>query len=383
MPPPQDDWDPRDPEVLRDQIAAYDALRGRCPVAHSAYLQWSLLRHADVLRVVEDPARFGNAVSTHPSVPNGMDPPEHTGWRALIEPYFAQAELDAFAPRAVAVAHALVQGLPTAGEVDWMADFADECAVRLLCAFMGWDEEVHEPLRLWARDNQAATLAGDRERMAAVAYAFDGQIRAQLQRRREAGAAAADITSRLMRERIEGRAVTDEELVSIIRNWTVGELSTLAASLGILAHYLAHHPQLQEQLRASPQQLGPAIDEILRIHPPLIANRRLVRENATVAGRAFAPGDRLTLLWASANRDEAVFGDPDRYDPERNAPHNLLYGAGIHVCPGAGLSRLQLRLVLAAVLEGTRAIAPAAGAAPVRARYPASGFAQLPLQVTR
>ena len=82
------DWDPRAEKVLRDPSAAYDEMRERCPVAYSDYLQWSLFRHEDITRVLNDHHTFSNVVSRHLSVPNGMDPPEHTAYRRLIESYF-------------------------------------------------------------------------------------------------------------------------------------------------------------------------------------------------------------------------------------------------------------------------------------------------------
>lgn len=376
------EWDPRAPEVLRDQIGAYDELRRRCPVARSDYLHWSVLRHADVLQVLHDPDTFGNAVSTHLSIPNGMDAPEHGPWRALIEPYFAPARLAAFEPVARAVVRESLAALPVEGEHDWMAGFAPECAVRLLCGFMGWPAQMRQPLRDWTLRNQAATLAGDREALAAIAYDFDGHIRAQLEARR-AQPPGDDVTSRLLRETIAGRPLRDEELVSIVRNWTVGELSTLGACIGILAQFLAERPALQARLRAEPAQLPAAIDEILRIHPPLVSNRRILRCPAKVGGQSLATGERLTLLWASANRDEAVFGDPDEFRLDRDPALNLLYGAGVHVCPGAELSRLQLRVAMEEVLAATRSIEQVAGCEPRRARYPASGFAALTLRTVR
>ena len=174
-----DDWNPREAAVQDDQVAGYDRMRRQCPVAHSEYLQWSLFRHADVVRVLHDPATFGNAVSAHLSIPNGMDPPAHTPWRALIEPYFAPERLAAFEPRARTIAREQVQSLP-AGELEWMDAFAHDTAVRLLCAYMDWGDELHQPLRDWARRSQAATLAGDRSALAAVAFEFDGHIRGQL-----------------------------------------------------------------------------------------------------------------------------------------------------------------------------------------------------------
>jgi cytochrome P450 len=257
-------------------------------------------------------------------------------------------------------------------------------SIEFQCAFMGWPEELQEPLRAWTRRNQAAIRAGDRAAMAAVAFEFDGHIRAQLADRRAPSAPAGhDVTSLLMRETVDGRGLTDEEIVSIVRNWTVGEMSTMAASIGVLVQYLAERRELQRRLRAEPRLLPAAIDEILRIHAPLIANRRAVRHDVAVGGQAFAAGDRIALMWGSANRDEQVFGDPDEFRLDRDPALNLLYGAGIHVCPGAPLARMELRIVMESVLAGTRQIATVPGAAPVRAQYPASGFSMLPLQVDR
>jgi cytochrome P450 len=278
----------------------------------------------------------------------------------------------------------LVDSLPSAGEVEWMGRFAREPVVRMLCAFMGWPAELREPLREWARKNEAATRSGDRAATAAVAFEFDGHIRAQLAIRRASETPASnDVTSRVMRETVHGRRLTDDEIVSIVRNWTVGELATMAASIGILVQYLAAHPDLQRRLRERPALLPAAIDEILRLEAPLIANRRIVTRDVEIGGQPLAAGERVTLMWASANRDEEVFGDPDEFRLDRDPALNLLYGAGIHVCPGAPLARMELRIVMEALLKGTRRIAPVPGNAPVRAQYPASGYAVLPLWVNR
>ncbi len=376
------DWNPRAAEVLDDQIAAYDAMRLRCPVAHSDYLWWSLFRHADVLRVLEDEQSFSNAASNHLSIPNAMDPPEHTPYREIIDRYFEPDAIAAFEPLCRDIAAALVRALPRDDSVVLMERFAQPFALRVQCAFMGWPDSLHEPLRHWIGRNHRATRAGDRSAMAQIAVEFDGHIKQQLVWRRDAGDQAPDdVTSRLLREHIHGRPLSDEEIVSIVRNWTVGELGTIAASVGILVQYLAAHPALQAELRQRPDALPAAIDEILRLHPPLIANRRVSTCPVEIGGRQIAAGERLTLIWASANRDEAVFGDPDHFDPDANGQNNLLYGAGVHVCPGAPLARLELRLILQALLAGTQGILPAPGPPPERAQFPASGFATLPIRL--
>lgn len=220
--------------------------------------------------------------------------------------------------------------------------------------------------------------------MAAVALEFDGHVKALLKARRlEGGEAQDDITGGLMRERIGDRPLNEEEIVSILRNWTVGELGTIATCIGILAHYLAEHPVLQRQLREQPALLPAAIDEILRIYAPLIANRRITTRAIELDGRWIEAGERISLIWASANRDEAVFGNPDEFRLDRDPALNLLYGAGIHVCPGAPLARLELRILVEELLAGTREITPVPDKTPLKAVYPASGFTTLPLRITR
>ncbi|MCQ4232136.1 cytochrome P450 [Pseudomonas stutzeri] len=378
------DWDPRSETVLKDQMATYDDMRRRCPVATSRYGYTSLFRHADVMHVLMDHETYSNAVSRFPSVPNGMDPPEHTAYRRLIEPYFEPLQMEAFAPVCREVAVRLVQALPEQARVELMADFAQIFALQIQCAWLGWPVELHEPLRLWTLKNQAATLARDEAAMSAVALEFDGYIKDLLTARRNAGSAAPDdVTTRLLRDQALGRPLTDDEIVSILRNWTVGELGTIAASIGIVVHYLAGHAALQQQLREQPPLLPAAIDEILRIHAPLVMNRRVTTRQVSLGGRTLAAGTRLALIWASANRDEAVFGDPDAFRLDRDPQLNLLYGAGIHVCPGAPLARLELRIVMEELLERTSRIALLADQQPVKAFFPASGFSSLPLHIDK
>ncbi len=269
------DWDPRAPEVLADPIAAYDRMRRRCPVAHSDYLHYSVFRHADVKRILMDPQTFSSQASRFVSVPNSMDPPEHTAYRQVIEPYFNAQRMAEFEPVCRRICSELVAALPRDGQTEIMFGLAHPFALRMQCAFLGWPPSVHEPLLQWIHKKNVATLSGDSHAIAAVAMEFDETIRALLKIRRDAGDQAPDdATTRLLHETVNGRPLAQEEIVSILRNWTVGELGTMASSIGIITHYLAEHPDLQDRLRAQPELVWPANDEILRIHAPLIANRR-------------------------------------------------------------------------------------------------------------
>ena len=210
---------PRSPEVLSDQIHAYDGMRETCPVAFSDYLGFSLFRHADVKTVLMYHQSFSNVVSRHPSVPNGMDPPRHAAYRRMIEPYFSRDRVEAFEPGCRGIARNLVGHWRRDADADFMDGFAEPYAVRIQCAFLGWPQSLHEPLRQWVRRNREATLARDPEAMASVAMEFDGYIRSQLELRERAGADAPDdITTSLVRETVEGRRLDHAEIVSILRN---------------------------------------------------------------------------------------------------------------------------------------------------------------------
>jgi cytochrome P450 len=308
-----------------------------------------------------------------------MDPPEHTEFRRIVESYFSAERMLAFEPVCREVSIDLIGRLPKNGETELIAEFADVFAVEVQCAFLEWPATLRQPLLQWTRKNHAATRAGDKAAMEAIACEFDGYIQGLLEeRRRRAG--VDDAVARLLRERVHNRPLSHQEIVSVLRNWTVGELSTISACVGILAHYLAEWPQIQQQLRERTSLLPLAIDEILRIQSPFNSSRRITTEPVEIGGRALPSGARVTLMWASANRDEDEFGDPDEYRLDRDPAKNLLYGSGIHICPGAPLARLELRVLMEELLRCTSSITRAEAKTPVRALYPGSGYSSLPLQ---
>lgn len=377
----QPDWDPRTEEARRDQRAAYDKMRRTCPVAHSDFLGWSLFRHGDVMRALLDHETFSNAVSQHLSVPNGMDPPEHTVYRRIIEPYFSNERMQAFEPVCQKVAQGILRDQPKTGMVEVMSNIALPFAVRIQCAFLGWPESLHGTLIDWIRRSQEATLAQNRKALSEIALEFERIIDDLLESRRRPGAGPeTDVTAALMHEKVWGRPLSNEEVASILRNWTAGEIGTISAAIGILLCYLAQHQELLSKLRADPALLPYSIDEILRMHGPLVANRRVSKRPIEVGGKRINAGERISLNWISANRDEEVFEEPDTFRFDRDQSKNLLYGAGIHVCPGAPLARLELRVFMEEFFANTKEFSLDERSLK-RALYPASGFASVSLRV--
>jgi cytochrome P450 len=379
---PQPDWDPTSPEVLRDQRAAYDQMRHQCPVAYSEFMGWSLFRHDDVMRVLLDHETFSSAVSQHLNVPSGMDRPEHTDYRRIIDPYFSTERMEAFRPVCHQIAAQVVNGLGGRKEVDFIAEAAMPFAALAQCAFLGWPAELERTLIRWTCRNQDATLAQDRPVLSELAREFEAIIDNLLDARiGNQAEPQTDLTASLMHEKVFGRTLSNEEVASILRNWTVGEIGTISASVGILVQYLAEHPELQTQLRLHPDSLPAAIEEILRIFGPLVSNRRVTTRAVKIGGRNIDAGERVTIMWISANRDEGVFENPDVFQLDRDQSKNLLYGAGIHWCPGAPLARLEMRVFMEELLSRTKQFSLIPEKPVALSTYPASGFSVLPLRI--
>lgn len=372
------DWNSHAPEVQADQLAAYDTMRATCPVAHDEFMGYTLFSHDDVSYALAHPELFSNKVSTrHIAVPNGMDAPEHTAFRAINDKYFTPERMAAFEPRIRELVRNLVREIPRGQEVDLMGEFATRYAMRVQNAFMGWPESLEEALIAWMNKNRAATLKRDREEIGRVALEFDGYIRALLDERREAPA-TQDVTAELLHDVVElpegNRTMTDEEIVSLIRNWTVGELSTVSAIVGVLVTFLAENPDEAERLRQHPEYIGHAIEEILRLQDPLVANRRVTTQDVELGGRTIPAGSPVTINWTSANRDEQAFEDALSYRPDRDQSKNLVYGAGVHVCPGAPLARLELRVLVEELLAATSTIEVLETA---NAQFPVAGYSSV------
>lgn len=372
-----DDWDPRGQSVLKDQRGAYDDMRERCPVAHSEFMGWSVFRHRDAVNVLADPKTYSSA-SRHPAIPNGMDPPVHGRYRDALAPQFSVAQMRALEPRCRAIAVDLLEPMLAGGEADFMDAFATPFPLKTLCAFLGWPEQQWECLGGWTHGNQQAAFTRDPAAGKALASLFSEHAKANLAAHRASPDAVDDVTDHLLATAVEDRALDDEQIVSILRNWTAGH-GTVSAALSLLALHLAEQPELQQRLRADPSLVPQAIEEILRADDPLVANRRTTTREVKIGGRTIPAGAGLTLMWIAANRDPKAFDDAGAIQLERGTDAGLVWGQGIHVCLGAPLARLEMRVALEELLARSRRFA-LAGEAPRRTVYPSNGLGTLPLR---
>ena len=376
-----------DPTGL-EPLSATDEQRAMGPLARTPQGTWVVLGHEEAMAVATDHETFSSAVSRFLQVPNGLDGAEHAAFRAVTDPFFDRERMRALEPTVRAIAAELLEELladvgPVGTEIDAVAALGAVFAVRAQTAWLGWPSRLEPELLQWMVDNHEASRSGELARTAEVAERFDAIIRSVVAPRRALGEdAPEDLTTELMRVRVplpdpgipgsHERGLEDEEVVSILRNWTGGDLGSIALCTGVLLTAVARAPELAERLRVgSSVEAAAIVDELLRIDDPFVSNRRVTTCPVTLAGQEIGAGERVMIHWTSANRDERVFGAPDAFDPEGNAAENLVYGSGRHVCPGRPLATLELVAVmqeLLAVAEvrpaptaGEREIAPVGG----------------------
>ncbi|MHB0983091.1 MAG: cytochrome P450 [Thiobacillus sp.] len=375
----QDDWNPRDASILEDQRRAYDEMRERCPVAHSEFMGWSLFRHKDIATVLADPVTYSN-VSRFQAIPNGMDPPAHGRYRKALDAFFDQEQMARLEPRARETAANLLVPILFGGEVEFIDTFAMPFAFKTLCVVLGWPEQQWECLGGWTHDSQMAALNSVPGAGKALASLFSEHVKANLALHRASPNGAADATYALLRTEVDEVRFDDDQIVSVLRNWTAGH-GTVVAGLGILVLHLAQEFELQDRLRSDPSLIPAAIEEILRADGPLVANPRTTTREVEIGGRIIPKGEKLTLMWIAANRDPRAFDDPDGVKIERSNEASMVWGQGIHLCQGASLARLEMRVALEELLARTKRF-EFAGDAPRRTAYPSNGLAALPLRVS-
>lgn len=374
---PNNDWDPLDTSVLKDQRRAYDEMRERCPVAHSEFMGWSLFRHEDIATVLANPEIYSNA-SRFLAIPNGMDPPLHGQYREALTANFDQEQMVKLEPRVREIAVNLVVPLFSSREVEFINGFVTPFALKALCAFLGWPEQQWECLSGWIHGSQQAALSKDQVAGKTLANLFSEHVKANLDLHRASPDDMADATNTLLKTTIDGEQLSDDQIVSILRNWAAGH-GTVAAGLGVLLLHLAQEIELQDQLRNDPSLIPAAIEEILRLDGPLVANRRTTTQEVEIQGQTIPKGENLTLMWIAANRDPRIFDDPNTIKIERRMNASLVWGQGIHLCLGAPLARLEMRVALEELLSRTKYFKIAGD--PLRAVYPSNGLTTLLLRL--
>ncbi|MHC0433285.1 cytochrome P450 [Streptomyces sp. O3] len=322
---------------------------------------WRILRHADAVQAFSDWAAFSNDMNR--VVPaqefidgnlSALDPPDHKHLRGLLSQGFTPRMLTQFTPRVEALVAELLDRVADQDEIDIAADLAYQLPLNVISELLGVPREDRPVLQRCA-DAQLALAAEDPTNPAFVAarekamQELLGYLREHAHKRRVQ--ARDDMISRLVHAEVDGRRLSEDEIVNFSALLLLAGHLTTMGLLGNMVSCLDEHPEALAEIRADRSLIPGAVEEILRYVPPVPDAGRVTNTELTLGG-ATIPADQLVMIsLQSANWDERAFADPDRFDIHRTPNHQLAFTHGIHICLGAHLARLEAKVALGALLD--------------------------------
>lgn len=366
--------DPRDPAFFSNPYPAYDELRRGGPLVFWDELGLLVTAHHEHVNALLRDRRFGREVLhvatraelgwPEPSPALApfhdferhslleLEPPRHTRLRSFVNTAFLPRRVEPLRPRIAALAHELIDALPRHGEFDLLASYASPIPVLVIADFLGVPRAMAPALLAWSHDMvaiyQTRRDAEVERRTVAATLEFSAYMRGLIAERR--AQPADDFLSQLLvAQDADGARMSEDELVttSILLLNAGHEASVHAIANGALA-LLENVPDTAAAFRANPSGHS---EETLRFDAPLHLFTRYALADLDYAGHRFRKGERVGLLLAAANRDPARFAEPERFDAARTPNPHLSFGAGIHVCVGAPLARLELQVALEVLFE--------------------------------
>ena len=337
---------------------------------------WLLSKHADVFAVSKDPRRFSSQVghiALEDREPDALearrsmietDPPEHTRLRKLVSYAFTRTRVNEYEDYTRKIVRDLLDTAIAKREFDWVTEISEPLPVTVLISILGLPREDVPMLIELTSEMAAATDAAYRPDPIKYPSEIDPRLlpfgtpaaHAVFEYGRKIGAErrrhpADDLVSRLVHAEVEGEHLDDTEYTNFFQLFIFAgnETTRTGISQGILA--LMEHPDEFERLARTPSLVSTAVDEILRYGTPLIYFRRTATQDTEIRGVPIQAGDRVALWYVSANFDEDVFEDPQRFDVGRQPnPHTTFGRGGPHFCIGSFLARLEIRILLEEIL---------------------------------
>ncbi|MBE1537115.1 cytochrome P450 [Actinomadura algeriensis] len=360
--PLPDDWcerrfDHLSPDLADTMPETMARMRELCPVAHSEEHGgfWVATRYEDVLQVAQDWKVFSSAhglgVSKAPTVvrnlPVQADPPEQRVYKRLINPFFTPAAIARWEAPTRDLVTRLIDAFVEDGECEFMDAFARPLPSLAFfeLALGAPPEDLDEVARL-ASKSSVPDDPQARDCWRGL-YEWIKEFAA----RRRAEPPRGDVVDAVLNADIDGRPITEDEIIGTVQLLILGGLETTAGALGLMVDRFCAEPEIPALLRGRPELIPDAVQELLRLESSFVSVARTVMRDTELGGRPLKKGDKILLHWASANRDGGEFADPDRFDLGRERNRHLAFGAGPHRCAGSNLARLNLRVALEELLR--------------------------------
>jgi cytochrome P450 len=351
-------------EIHEDPYPVYARLRAEAPVYRNDELDfWALSRHEDVLAAFRNLDGFSNAhgVSLEPSAYGpeahrfmsflALDPPKHTRMRSLVGKGFTPSKVAAMEDgiRAIALEH--LEPALDRGSFDFIADFAGKLPMDVISELVGVPRVDRAEIRRLAdlvvhREDGLFDVppAGMDAAFALVTY-----YQAMIDQRRKSR--TDDLASALLDAELDGDKLTDDEIIAFLFLMVVAGNETTTKLLGNAWYWGWRNPEERAKPFTDPSRVPDWIEETLRYDTSSQMLLRVTRQPMELHGTAIPEGDRVLLLVGSANRDEDVFPEPERYDLERDTSRLVSFGSGRHFCMGAPMARMEARIGLGELIK--------------------------------
>lgn len=319
---------------------------------------WVVTRHDDLTAVSRNPKLFSSAKASHllwdvsdkeleqqRAGIMGMDPPRHQNLRRLVQGPFVGEQLKRFEPRITELVKGYVAEAAEKGETEFVYGLASKLPVTTFCVLMGIPEEDHDLIFQVGNtsidyENQPRELIRKGQR---ILREYATKLTAAKRENPD-----DSVMSSLVNGEVEGERLSTDEINVFFRIICVAGHETTRTTAASFLRLMREYPEQYEILISDlDKHLPNAIEEVLRFSPPVMQMRRTAIEDTVLGGQEIKEGDKVYLSYPAANRDPAVFEDPDKFDILRkNSKRHLAFGVGEHFCLGAALARLQLQILL-------------------------------------
>lgn len=353
------DYNPFLPEVKANPYPYYAHLRRQAPVYHvEAAGLWAVSRYDDVLYVLRNPQLFSSTVliaallgdlNPVPEAANliASDPPVHSRLRKLVNRAFTPRLIAELEPRVREITIDLLTRVAPQGEFDLVHDLSTPLPVIVIAEMLGVEPEHRVEFKRWSDDivHAANGVSGEEREQAQRSVAefrayFEDAIDARRAEPRN------DLISALVRAEEEQQMLTAAEILSLTTLLLIAGNETTTNLIGNAVLALLAHPDTLAQVQRDPSLIPSVVEETLRYDGPVQGIFRQATQDVELSGTTIPAGSLVFPLFASADRDERKFPDPDRFDITRNTNDHIAFGFGIHFCLGAPLARLEAKVAL-------------------------------------
>ena len=352
---------------------------------------WGIALHRDVMELSKDTRTFSSAGGSRPDSPPipsmiNLDDPDHKRRRNLVNRGFTKGRIQAEERKVREICVELIERARAKGEFDFVREVAAPLPMNVIGDMLGVAPEDRDDLLRWSDDLILGTSASSPPEAQAGAMRAFGEYTAYHRRvvaERRTKPPGRDLISVLVHAEIDGEKLDDDALLQESLLILVGGDETTRHVISGGMYQLLRHPQEREKLVRRPEILGVAVEEMLRWVTPIQNMSRTATRDLELRGQRLRAGDKLLLLYPSANRDASVFREPFRFDLERDPNDHVAFGGyGAHFCLGASLARLELRVMFEEILRRLPALELASDAPPsLRPSNFITGIESMPVRV--